>query len=674
MAILTVGAGAGFQFQTLSSAIAASADGDVIQVQPGTYTNDFATISTRITIIGIGGMVNLVATVPPPNQKAILTTQTDVTLDNIAFSGAAVSDAAGGNAAGIRYEGGNLVINNCYFHDNQNGLLGGADLNGTIIINNCEFASNGNVSGPNAGRTHNLYVGDIAQLTISNSYFHDAVTGHDIKSRARNTTIENSRITAATGTTSYEIDLPNGGNAIIRNNVIEKGPNAGNPYFIAYGEEGSVYGGSSLSITGNTVLNDKTSGSATFLNNATTLSAEVDGNTFYGLTADSLASGPTDPSGQNTFLARASEPALNTAPPYIPYATLACFVRGTLIETPTGAVAVEQLTAGDPIMAMDPATGRMTAQTVRWVGFRRIDTARHPEPARVMPIRVACGAIADHVPRRDLLMSPDHAILLDDVLVPVRLLVNGTSIRRSHASTVHYFHVELDLHGIIMAEGVPAETYLDTGNRDIFENAATVVRLHGDLGDQGAKAQRLRQDLSCVALAIDPNRIRPIWQRLADRAGTLGFVRSIVAMTTDPALRLDVDGHICLPASAADGRYVFMLPRRRDVVHIVSRSATPNEVTPWIEDQRRLGVPIGAIIFRGGQHVTTLAPDAPCLVAGWWDAECDNGEIRRWTKGRALLPVPPDVVAVELRLAGTTLYPREGEVDVRMSLRRPMAV
>ena len=99
MSSLTVGPG--MQYATLAAAIAASSDGDVIQVQAGTYTNDFATINTKITIEGVGGMVNLVATVPPPNGKAILVTNTDVTLDNIAFSGAKVPD---GNGAGIRYQ------------------------------------------------------------------------------------------------------------------------------------------------------------------------------------------------------------------------------------------------------------------------------------------------------------------------------------------------------------------------------------------------------------------------------------------------------------------------------------------------------------------------------------------------------------------------------------------
>src|ERR1700733_7889171 len=120
MATLTVGPGK--EYSTLSAAVAVSQNGDVIQVQAGTYTNDFSTITTSITIEGVGGMVNLVATEPPPNEKGILvigtaTSSPTVTLDNIEFSGAAISAANGGNAAGVRYQAGNLTINNSYFHN-----------------------------------------------------------------------------------------------------------------------------------------------------------------------------------------------------------------------------------------------------------------------------------------------------------------------------------------------------------------------------------------------------------------------------------------------------------------------------------------------------------------------------------------------------------------------------
>src|ERR1700761_8963416 len=230
MANLTVGKGQ--QFATISAAVAASHDGDVIQVQAGTYTNDFAEIKTKITLEGIGGMGNMVATEPLPSDKGILITDTDVTIDHFSFSGAT---GPSGNDAGIRYQGGNLVLTNDYFHDNQDGLLATAPPTGTISISNSEFSHNG----AGDGYTHNLYVGDIAKLTITNSYFHDAVVGHEIKSRAEVTNISNTRIFDNSGSASYSVDLPNGGQATLTGDTIEQGPNSQNPVIVAYGEEGN---------------------------------------------------------------------------------------------------------------------------------------------------------------------------------------------------------------------------------------------------------------------------------------------------------------------------------------------------------------------------------------------------------------------------------------------------
>ena len=306
MSVLTVGSGQ--QFATLGSAVAASHDGDVLKVQAGTYTNDFATISTKITIEGVGGMVHLLATQSPPDGKAILTTNTDVTLDHIEFSGAQVAD---GNGAGIRYQGGNLTITDCYFHDNQDGLLSGSTNGaGSITIHDSEFAYNGTGD----GHTHNLYVGDIGSLSIDGSYFHDAVVGHEIKSRAEQTTITNSRIQdGPTGTASYSIDLPNGGSALIQGNTIEQGPASQNPAIIAFGEEGGAHANSSLTVKGNTILNDLSSPSASAVWNAAGAPASVTGNAIYGLPASQVVLGAATVSG-NTALS--TEPALATTSPW----------------------------------------------------------------------------------------------------------------------------------------------------------------------------------------------------------------------------------------------------------------------------------------------------------------------------------------------------------------------
>ncbi len=107
----TLNVGANQQYSTISAAVAAAERGDVLAIQAGTYTNDFANINKSITLQGVGGMATLVATTPPPNGKAILVTNGDVTIDNLEFTGAKVGD---GNGAGIRHESGKLTITDIY--------------------------------------------------------------------------------------------------------------------------------------------------------------------------------------------------------------------------------------------------------------------------------------------------------------------------------------------------------------------------------------------------------------------------------------------------------------------------------------------------------------------------------------------------------------------------------
>ena len=284
MATLTVGPFG--TYTTIAAAVAAARDGDVVQVQAGTYTNDFVHVTSKITIEGVGGTVHMVATVPCPDGKAIMTTDADATIKNFDFSGAKVPDE---NGAGIRYEGGNLTIDNCSFHDNQNGLLSSPIQDGVLTIDNSTF----NHNGAGNGSTHNIYVGVIDTVKITNSTFTAAVVGHEIKSRAVNTIIENCTIAdGPTSDSSYSIDLPNGGNALIQNNTIEKGPNAENQTIIHYGGEAIAFAGSQLTIADNTITNDLTQHSPTLLSNQTLINATITGNTLLGVPLANYASGP----------------------------------------------------------------------------------------------------------------------------------------------------------------------------------------------------------------------------------------------------------------------------------------------------------------------------------------------------------------------------------------------
>ena len=148
--------------------------------------------------------------------------------------------------------------------------------------------------------------------------------------------------------------------------------------------------------------------------------------------------------------------------------TMSCFMTGTLIRTPYGDVAVEELRRGDPIMTTE---GKVAP--VCWVGRQTVCT-QFGDPLRVMPIRIKAGALSDNVPSRDLLLSSDHAILFDNALIQAGALVNGTSIvRETNVPKIFtYFHVEVDDHSLILADNTPAETFIDNVDRMSFDNWA----------------------------------------------------------------------------------------------------------------------------------------------------------------------------------------------------------
>ena len=144
---------------------------------------------------------------------------------------------------------------------------------------------------------------------------------------------------------------------------------------------------------------------------------------------------------------------------------VACYAAGTRIATPRGEVAIETLTVGDAVIS---AFGKITC--VRWLGHRRIDYHTHP-------VRVRAGAFGAAQPVRDLILSPDHAVFIGGVLIPIRTLINGSSVVQETVEAITYFHLELPEHDVLFAEGLPAESYLDTGNRVLFDS--TVVHRFG---------------------------------------------------------------------------------------------------------------------------------------------------------------------------------------------------
>jgi hypothetical protein len=354
--------------------------------------------------------------------------------------------------------------------------------------------------------------------------------------------------------------------------------------------------------------------------------------------------------------------------------TVVCYALGTRIGTPTGETAVENLQIGDLVLTASGA-----AKPVKWIGRRRIDLALHPRPEVVAPVRIQRDALAENVPHTDLLLSPDHAIFVDGKLICARQLINGTTIRQEKGgSSVEYFHVELDQHAILLAEGLPAESYLNTGNQGFFANSGAPLVLHPDLTDEADYPTR--QANSCAPFVSDEASVRPVWQRLADRAAEIGEPVPQRATTTDPDLRLRVtrphQGRYHRPIHKDDNLAIFVVPRGSREIRLLSRAQSPTETRPWLDDRRTLGVRVKRIVLRGMDELREIPMDHPDLTKGWWDIERNGQMMSRWTDGNAVvhLPAMKGPVMLEVHLAGGMIYAVEAEPESQQSALCPANV
>jgi len=311
-----------------------------------------------------------------------------------------------------------------------------------------------------------------------------------------------------------------------------------------------------------------------------------------------------------------------------------CFVTGTRLLAERGEIAVEQLQPGDRVATV--CAGRIAMRPVTWIGRRDIDLSRHPRPRAMAPVRIRRGAFADDVPHRDLLLSQDHAIFVHGKLIAARQLLNGSTIHLvTDLARVTYCHVELGRHDILLAEGLPTESYLDTGNRAFFANATEATALHPELPNDR------RETASCAPFVTGEADVRPVWTRLADRAAGFGLAVRHPDVTPEPDLHLMIDDKPIRPISTANGTHQFLLPGAPARVRLRSRAAAPTELRPWLEDRRCLGVYVESITLRSAHEVRDIPLDHPTLASGWWRLERDGDAPRRWTNGDALLLLPP---------------------------------
>ena len=304
-----------------------------------------------------------------------------------------------------------------------------------------------------------------------------------------------------------------------------------------------------------------------------------------------------------------------------------CFCTGTLIRTARDGVeadvAVEALAVGDMVVTASGAH-----RPIRWIGHRRTRCDTHPEPRKVWPVRVRAGTFGEGLPYADLWLSPGHALCLDGCLVPVRGLLDGERISQVERAEVTYWHVELDSHDVLIANGMPAESYLDTGNRRGFSNAHEVI-------DGAATLLHFSEDAApsydgtgyCLPLV-------EAGARLTDIRARYGLGRPALrdARDANVAAHLVADGAVTLPCLAGENELRFLLPAEVSEARLVTPSFAATA-----PDVRRLGVIVSSLAVSDGAGWQEIALDDRGLFAGFHDVEREGDRAWRWTSGEAHL-------------------------------------
>jgi hypothetical protein len=312
-----------------------------------------------------------------------------------------------------------------------------------------------------------------------------------------------------------------------------------------------------------------------------------------------------------------------------------CFLNGTLILTDRGEVPVETLAVGDCVVTL---SGEV--KPIVWIGLGDRLVARGVRCAAT-PIKICRGAIADNVPHHDLRVTKGHSLYLEKVLIPVEFLINHRTILWDDwAQAVTVYHIELETHDVLLANGASAESYRDDGNRWLFQNTNS----GWDLSSKPPYAPVLTGGPIVDA----------VWKRLLDRAGS----RPGMPLTDDPDLHLLVDGTRLDAAVQSGDFYIFNLCHAPTEVRVVSRAASPQELGLG-RDPRSLGVAVRRMVVRQKTLAQNFDADDKRLVEGFHVFEADPNI--RWTDGDAVVPeslfdgfIGP--LNLTLRLGGKTSY------------------
>ncbi|WP_166443352.1 Hint domain-containing protein [Acetobacter sp. DmW_136] len=314
----------------------------------------------------------------------------------------------------------------------------------------------------------------------------------------------------------------------------------------------------------------------------------------------------------------------------------ACFLAGSMISTPKGDVAVEDIQIGDEVVTFDWRNYKDITRSVVWVGKAHVNVRSDlPDDEAGWPVRILKDAIADGVPYKDMLITSEHCLFFKDSFVPARMLVNGVSIFYDKSiSSYDYYHVETEQHSVITADGMLTESYLDTGNRSSFRQEGKIVTLHS--------IAKSWEDDAAAPLCVERSFVEPLFRALEWRENSVvGCLPSAekIETTNDPDLRLITQtGATIRPMRHNGQQYSFMLPPNTKSVRIVSRASRPADaIGPFVDDRRYMGVAVADVRLlcaKKPHNITTHLQDEK--PEGWHDTDWTDCA---WTKGDAVLPL-----------------------------------
>ena len=313
-----------------------------------------------------------------------------------------------------------------------------------------------------------------------------------------------------------------------------------------------------------------------------------------------------------------------------------CFLAGSMLRTPTGERAVEDMAIGDEICVYDWRNAAELTRSVKWVGHKKMVVRSHlPDDEAGYPVRILKNAVSDGVPYKDLLVTPEHCLFFDGQFIPVRMLVNGRSIFYDRSFTSYtYYHVETDPHSVIWADGTLTESYLDTGNRSTFAQGGTLVLF----GDKNVKTW---EEDGEAALTIARHQVEPIFRNLEARAeyAGLGLEAPQQKLVNDADLHLVTEAGVALRrVRENNGHSVFMIPPGVQQVRMMSRTSRPSDtIGPFVDDRRYLGVLVGSIQFFESRDTRKLDQHLKSDQLEGWDVK--EAAPCRWTNGNALLSI-----------------------------------